>query len=366
MSKASWFAVISLVAFFQTPNLSFADVAGCGCYCGAVLPPPCSDDACKRACGWSEPAPPPPPQDTYDPVAERHKEAESLFNQGLDYYNAENYEAAVASLRSAVEKWPENKKFGNKLKSAEKVLQKQRDDSLRNHLKRALEKQTQNDARISLKNEFDKRAQDDARITLKNTLDSQVSVGLPAPDDNEMRYLTKVIRRYNKDASIKSFMGSMASARQMFDRVEKITLVITACDPQAKIAQLAVKRLEKEAVAAVRKKIILDVKKLKKNVYEWGITDNAHTRAERQEKLADIREQEKWLNTVTRQAIQEADSARNQTSGPGSSVTPKALITISSSPSAKSSNITLNEGIALRQLRDTARNGWSGVSNWSR
>ncbi len=25
---------------------------GCGCYCGKVLAPPCSDDACKSACGW--------------------------------------------------------------------------------------------------------------------------------------------------------------------------------------------------------------------------------------------------------------------------------------------------------------------------
>ncbi|HET6420732.1 MAG TPA: hypothetical protein VFG19_11280, partial [Geobacteraceae bacterium] len=70
MRKASRFAIIYLVTIIVLPNLSFADVAGCGCYCGAVLPPPCSDEACKRACGWSEPSPSP----VYDPVAERHKE----------------------------------------------------------------------------------------------------------------------------------------------------------------------------------------------------------------------------------------------------------------------------------------------------
>ena len=31
-------------------------VSGCGCYCGKVLRPPCSDNACKQACGWRAPA----------------------------------------------------------------------------------------------------------------------------------------------------------------------------------------------------------------------------------------------------------------------------------------------------------------------
>jgi len=116
-------------------------------------------------------------------------------------------------------------------------------------------------------------------------------------------------------------------------------------------------------VAAVRKKLESDLKRLKKNVYDWGITDNAHTRAERQEKLADIREQEKWLNNITRQAIREADTACNQTPGSGSSAAPTAIISISTSPSASTSHITLNEGTAMRQLRDAANKGWSGVSN---
>ena len=30
--------------------------ASCGCYCGITIAPPCSDDACKRACGWKDPA----------------------------------------------------------------------------------------------------------------------------------------------------------------------------------------------------------------------------------------------------------------------------------------------------------------------
>lgn len=360
MLKTSLYVILFFVAIIALPRLSLADVAGCGCYCGAVLPPPCSDDACKRACGWSEPSPPP----AYDPVAERHKEAETLFNEGLNYYNAGNLQAAVDSFRSAVGKWPENGKFAKKLKSAENALQKQRDDSVRIDLNRALDKQSQVDARNSLRIGLDSREQDDARIALKSALDNQIAdVALPAADDREMRYLKKLIRRYNEDASLKSFAASMKRARETFGRVEKLTLVITACDPQAQIAQLAVKRLEKEAVAAVRKKLESDLKRLKKNAYDWGITDNAHTRSEKQEKLADIRKQEKWLNTVTRQAIREANSGRNQTLDSGSSAAPAAIISISASPSAKTSRITLSEGTAMRQLRDAANNGWSGVSN---
>jgi hypothetical protein len=28
-------------------------LAACGCYCGKVIRPPCSDNACKQACGWT-------------------------------------------------------------------------------------------------------------------------------------------------------------------------------------------------------------------------------------------------------------------------------------------------------------------------
>jgi hypothetical protein len=30
--------------------------ASCNCYCGINISPPCSDDACKRACGWKDPS----------------------------------------------------------------------------------------------------------------------------------------------------------------------------------------------------------------------------------------------------------------------------------------------------------------------
>jgi hypothetical protein len=52
-------ASILIFSFFLLLNQNIAyagvshDTTGCGCYCGKVIPPPCSDDACKQACGWS-------------------------------------------------------------------------------------------------------------------------------------------------------------------------------------------------------------------------------------------------------------------------------------------------------------------------
>ncbi len=52
----------------------------CGCYCGIYLPAPCSDDACKRACGWQDPGGSVPP--SYDDSAERQRqEAERRHRQ---------------------------------------------------------------------------------------------------------------------------------------------------------------------------------------------------------------------------------------------------------------------------------------------
>lgn len=54
MKTAILFALLSLFAFVFSPRSASAQgrAVSCGCYCGKVLPPPCSDDACKSACGW--------------------------------------------------------------------------------------------------------------------------------------------------------------------------------------------------------------------------------------------------------------------------------------------------------------------------
>jgi tetratricopeptide (TPR) repeat protein len=62
--------MLSSTAAAQSP-------AACGCYCGKVLRPPCSDNACKQACGWRDPSPGGnTTQPTYDYEAERQRQAE--------------------------------------------------------------------------------------------------------------------------------------------------------------------------------------------------------------------------------------------------------------------------------------------------
>ena len=58
MKKTLMFLAIILITFISLPIFSFAGVVGCGCYCGKVLRPPCSEDACKQACGWQGPSSP--------------------------------------------------------------------------------------------------------------------------------------------------------------------------------------------------------------------------------------------------------------------------------------------------------------------
>lgn len=43
-------------------------VAACGCYCGKVIRPPCGENACKQACGWTGPSAG-SNQPAYDPAA---------------------------------------------------------------------------------------------------------------------------------------------------------------------------------------------------------------------------------------------------------------------------------------------------------
>jgi hypothetical protein len=47
------FLAILLLVNYQP---AYAEAALCKCYCGARTSPPCSDNACKRACGWQEPS----------------------------------------------------------------------------------------------------------------------------------------------------------------------------------------------------------------------------------------------------------------------------------------------------------------------
>jgi hypothetical protein len=67
---------LALVMFLTIPP-SFAG-GPCGCYCGIYLPAPCSDDACKRACGWKGPTGGGGPSyPAYDAEAERQRQIEA-------------------------------------------------------------------------------------------------------------------------------------------------------------------------------------------------------------------------------------------------------------------------------------------------
>ena len=69
--------VLALGMFLTIPCPSFAG-GPCGCYCGIYLPAPCSDDACKRACGWKGPAGGGTPSyPAYDAEAERQRQIEA-------------------------------------------------------------------------------------------------------------------------------------------------------------------------------------------------------------------------------------------------------------------------------------------------
>ena len=48
--------IFLLIFCLANGRLAFATGYPCGCYCGKYLPEPCSDQACKDACGWHDPA----------------------------------------------------------------------------------------------------------------------------------------------------------------------------------------------------------------------------------------------------------------------------------------------------------------------
>ena len=48
--------ILTVLIFVAIPSKSFAPVVKCGCYCGKVTDPPCSDEKCKQVCGWKGPS----------------------------------------------------------------------------------------------------------------------------------------------------------------------------------------------------------------------------------------------------------------------------------------------------------------------
>ena len=100
-----------LLALIALPGLSLAvegEVSGCGCYCGAVIPPPCSEEACKSACGWqsghSDPSRREEPAKTEQEL--RLEQAEKLCRQAEALYNAGRYGEALDIYYQALKAYP--------------------------------------------------------------------------------------------------------------------------------------------------------------------------------------------------------------------------------------------------------------------
>jgi hypothetical protein len=66
-------AIFLIILLLLNYNPAFAG-GPCGCYCGIYLPAPCSDDACKRACGWQDPSAGRSAPPSYDDSAEYQRQ----------------------------------------------------------------------------------------------------------------------------------------------------------------------------------------------------------------------------------------------------------------------------------------------------
>jgi hypothetical protein len=188
-----------------------------------------------------------------------------------------------------------------------------------------------------------------------------VPILLPQPWDDEERYLEKLIQRYNGDEGLRNYLASVQKARGLWDAADtanELAFALTAVDSNREIAKLVIRRLEKEAVASVHRRLESQLAQLEANAYNWS-----ETQAHRERALAEIRKQELWLNRVTQAALAEAGSRVNQSPTSHDPSTTEAHILISDSFFATTSHIQLQEGTAMRQLRDVASHGWSGVLN---
>ncbi len=163
MKRGVWLFLTMVVALVALPAAGQGPAA-CGCYCGKVLAPPCSDAACKQACGWRDPNPPyvPPP---VDPVVQKHNQAQAVYDRGMGLYNSGRYQEAIDAFSEAVNKWPENNAFRQKLADAQAARQRQRNSDANSGLRNAVNQQRQEEQR-----------QSDARNDLKNAVNAQARV----------------------------------------------------------------------------------------------------------------------------------------------------------------------------------------------
>ena len=97
--------IFLLIFCLANGRLAFATGYPCGCYCGKYLPEPCSDQACKDACGWHDPAASSAGSGSsysapaYDYAAERQREEEEARQRQAEREEQTRKEAEEAKQR---------------------------------------------------------------------------------------------------------------------------------------------------------------------------------------------------------------------------------------------------------------------------
>ncbi|MEQ1921270.1 MAG: hypothetical protein ABL952_02065 [Pyrinomonadaceae bacterium] len=85
LQKAILLVTALALAFVSTAAAQIPGRASsCTCYCGKVVAPPCSDQACKNACGWRDPSQNPPPNSQPTPSGPTKEELDRQARERED------------------------------------------------------------------------------------------------------------------------------------------------------------------------------------------------------------------------------------------------------------------------------------------
>jgi hypothetical protein len=80
----------------EVASAQSSKAVSCTCYCGRVLSPPCSDSACKQACGWSGGGGPAISVPTYDPLPDLTRSFTAMLDQLGRYSEAARRARGIA------------------------------------------------------------------------------------------------------------------------------------------------------------------------------------------------------------------------------------------------------------------------------
>jgi hypothetical protein len=100
------FLLVVAAVLVSVPEIAFAQggkAVSCTCYCGRVLSPPCSDNACKQACGWSGGGSPAVSVPTYDPLPDLTRNFTAMLDQLSRYSDAARRARGLPAARSVDE-----------------------------------------------------------------------------------------------------------------------------------------------------------------------------------------------------------------------------------------------------------------------